>query len=40
MQKFLIKIWPTVYRTLNTAIYFIIFLVKEIVSRGIKQIKE
>jgi len=35
----LIKIWPTVYRIINGFLYFILSLVKGIVSIAISQIK-
>ncbi len=34
-----IKIWPTVYRIINSLMYFIISLIKAIVSIAINQIK-
>ncbi|MDO8639816.1 MAG: hypothetical protein Q7R53_02725 [bacterium] len=39
LKYLLIKIWPTIYRLINSLIYFIISLIKSIVSYSIKQIK-
>ncbi|MCL4418885.1 hypothetical protein M1146_02150 [Patescibacteria group bacterium] len=36
---FLINIWPTIYRVINAVIYFVISLIKGIVTLAIKQIK-
>ena len=34
-----IKIWPTIYRIINSFIYFILSLIKTIVSIAINQLK-
>jgi len=36
---FLKKIWPTVYRIINSFFYFLITLIKKIITLSIKQIK-
>jgi len=38
-KTILIKIWPTIYRIINSFIYFILSLIKRIVSIAINQIK-
>ena len=38
-KAFLIKIWPTVYRIINSILYFIISLIKVIVKAAFKQLK-
>lgn len=39
IKYFLIKIWPSVYRAINTTLYFILGLLKSIVSYSIKQLR-
>ncbi len=39
-KKILIKIWPLFYKIINTVFYFFLSLLKGIVSRGFRQIKE
>jgi len=39
-KGFLINIWPAIYRILNAIIYFIISLIKAIISIAIKQVKQ
>ena len=39
LKTIAIKIWPTIYRIINSFIYFLISLIKAIVSIAIKQIK-
>lgn len=39
-KGFLINIWPAIYRILNTIIYFIINLIKTVVSIAFKQLKQ
>ena len=34
-----IKIWPTIYRIINSFIYSILYLIKTVVSIAINQIK-
>ncbi|HZJ18209.1 MAG TPA: hypothetical protein VFD45_01145 [Patescibacteria group bacterium] len=38
-KKFLIQIWPTVYRTINTLIYALLHFLKSIISLAIDQLK-
>lgn len=37
---FLIKIWPTVYRIINGFLYFLLTVIRSIVSIAINQIKK
>ena len=39
LKTIAIKIWPTIYRAINLLIYFILSLIKNIVSIAINQIK-
>lgn len=39
-KKFLIQIWPTVYRIINGIFYFLLSLIKQTVNLAIKQIKD
>lgn len=39
LKQTLIKIWPTIYRIINTVFYFLITTIKNIVLYAIKQIK-
>jgi len=38
-KTFAILIWPTIYRIINTILYFILSLIKSIISIAINQIK-
>lgn len=38
-KTFLIKIWPTIYRIINKILYFILSLIKSVVSIAINQTK-
>ncbi len=38
-KTILIKIWPAIYRVVNSFIYFLISLVKTIISIAVKQLK-
>jgi len=40
VKVFLIQIWPAVYRIINSTAYFLINLLKNIVSMAIKQIRD
>jgi hypothetical protein len=40
VKIFLKQIWPTVYRIINSTLYFLITLIKSTVSLAIKQIKD
>jgi len=40
VKNFLLKIWPTIYRFINTFLYFIFSLFKTAVALALKQIKE
>ena len=39
LKAILIQIWPTIYRIINTVIYFLLSLIKGIVNLAIRQIK-
>ena len=39
IKAFLIKIWPTFYRMLNTFLYFVLMIIVNGVKRAIQQIK-
>lgn len=39
LKAILIQIWPTIYRIINSAIYFILSLLKGIIALAVKQIK-
>ena len=39
VYKFLKQVWPYIYRGINSAIYFIINIIKYIVREGIEMIK-
>lgn len=39
IQRFLYNIWPTVYRLINGAFYFIINVIKKTVRLMINQVK-
>lgn len=36
----LMKVWPRMYRIINSLFYFILNLIKSIISLSIKQVKE
>ncbi len=36
--RFLRNIWPTVYRIVNTSLYFLINLIKDIITRITEQL--
>lgn len=38
-KTILIKIWPTIYRVVNTILYFFLSLIRAIVKIAISQIK-
>lgn len=38
-MKFLLTIWPTIYKVINGLFYFLINLTKSIIVYGIRQIK-
>ncbi len=40
IKIFLKKIWPTTYRIINTSFYFIISVIRGIISIAFKQIKQ
>ncbi len=40
VKIFFKQIWPTVYRIINNIFYFLITLIKSIVSLAIKQIRD
>lgn len=39
LQRFLILIWPTIYRAINSALYFLLNLIRSTIKFGIEQIK-
>ncbi|MFH1186823.1 MAG: hypothetical protein V1697_01470 [Candidatus Levyibacteriota bacterium] len=38
-KRFLIKIWPTIYRVINTLVYALLNFLKSAVSQSIEQLK-
>lgn len=40
VKGILINIWPAIYRILNSIIYFIINLIKAVISIAFKQLKQ
>lgn len=39
-MKFLIKIWPNVYKVINEILYFIVSVIKGIFKYAVRQIKD
>lgn len=39
LKRFLINIWPRIYRIINGTLYFIMTVIKSIVSMAIKQLR-
>ncbi len=39
-KALLIRIWPSIYRIINSTLYFLISLVKSIVKYSVRQIKD
>jgi len=39
-QRMLYNIWPKIYRTINTGLFFVLMVIKSAVKIAIKQIKQ
>lgn len=39
IKKNLINLWPSIYRAINTFLYFVFSVIKSMISLAVKQIK-